>query len=422
VRVALIGPVPPSLGGSTPGGVATHQVHLAAGLSEAGIDASLLATNARDGCPRDVGFPLYPMARPGQNAAAYLSSVGYRNALHYVFAIGFGRHRVREHGSRSELLSNLLWYRRFIAHVQPHLLHVQHPLERSLYVRMVQRLEGWRMPLVITAHSLFGEHSDATIHRLMAPNLKAADRVIAVSDHVASQAMSLGVRDDRISVIRSGVDVDRFQRMDRGVARRQLGFDDEVPLVLFVGNLEPRKQVNVLLRALSRLHQSLPGVRLLVVGSGESAGAQDQTAPLLRLTRELHLDDVAQFVGRVDDQRLLAYYAAADVFALASSSEAQGIVALEAMACGLPVVATSVGGLIGTISDGETGFLVEPGDPARLAERLLLVLRDKTRARQIGAAARESVARNFSWPRTIAETVKVYRQVLTPLASLAVLA
>src|SRR5207244_3091202 len=88
---------------------------------------------------------------------------------------------------------------------------------------------------------------------------------------------------------------------------------------------------------------------------------EDQTDRLISLSRELHLDRSVNFVGSVDDQQLLDYYAAANVFALPSSSEAQGIVALEAMACGLPVVASAVGGLLGTIHDGHTGFLVAPG-------------------------------------------------------------
>jgi glycosyltransferase involved in cell wall biosynthesis len=117
-------------------------------------------------------------------------------------------------------------------------------------------------------------------------------------------------------------------------------------------------------------------------------------------------------MGRVDEQRLLDCYAAADVFALASSSEAQGIVALEAMAAGLPVVATAVGGLKGTIHDAQTGFLVPPGDVSALARRLGELLRDAAKRKLIGAAARRSVEREFTWSRAVGATVSVYREVL----------
>jgi glycosyltransferase involved in cell wall biosynthesis len=186
----------------------------------------------------------------------------------------------------------------------------------------------------------------------------------------------------------------------------------DIPVVLFVGNLEPRKQVDVLLRAMQCVQESLPQAKLLVIGSGRSAGAEDQTERLISLSRELSLDQTVTFVGPVGDQQLLDYYVAANVFALPSSSEAQGIVALEAMACGLPVVASAVGGLLGTIHDGDTGFLVASGAVGPLAERLLQVLQDSHRAETIGAAARQSVERHFSWPQTVDATIQVYREVL----------
>jgi D-inositol-3-phosphate glycosyltransferase len=278
------------------------------------------------------------------------------------------------------------------------------------------RLEGWKMPLVVTAHSLFGEHSESTIETVMAPNLRAADWVIAVSPHIADQAMQLGVQSRRLRVIRSGVDAEHFRPrpQDRAAARQALGIHPDARLVLFVGNLEPRKQVDVLLRALASVRKSIPSAALIVVGSGESAGVQDQTARLIRLTHDLGLEpeDAVRFVGHVEDQELLDYYSAADVFALPSSSEAQGLVALEAMACGLPVVATAVGGLLSTIEDGRTGFLVPPGEVRALADRLQTLLGNESQRQAIGTAARQAVEQEFSWTRAVEATLEVYREVL----------
>jgi glycosyltransferase involved in cell wall biosynthesis len=100
------------------------------------------------------------------------------------------------------------------------------------------------------------------------------------------------------------------------------------------------------------------------------------------------------------------------VFALPSSSEAQGIVALEAMACGLPVVATAVGGLVGTIEDGQTGCLVPSGDVGALASALQILLQDPQWRQALGAAARHAVERDFSWKQAIEATIEVYREVL----------
>jgi D-inositol-3-phosphate glycosyltransferase len=320
--------------------------------------------------------------------------------------------RAKFEGSRREILRNLLRYRQFLEYVRPDIIHVQHPLERCLYVRIVQRVERLHIPLVVTAHSLFGEHSDSTIHKLMAPNLRAADRVIAVSEHIAEQAVQVGVDSTRVRVIRSGVDVARFRPRDRTAARVNLGINPEQPVVLFVGNLEPRKQVDVLLRAAADVRLSLPDLRVIVVGSGESAGVQDQTARLVRLWSELNLQETVEFARRVDDEQLLDYYAAADVFALPSSSEAQGIVALEAMACGLPVIATAVGGLLGTLEDGKTGWLVPSGDVEALANRIRAAFTDTETRRHVAAGARQHIERNFTWTRAVDATIAVYREVL----------
>jgi D-inositol-3-phosphate glycosyltransferase len=345
------------------------------------------------------------MVEPGRWAR---NPGGYAQVLRYAPRVA----RVRGFGSRRDVLRNTLIYRRFLAEVHADLVHVQHPLERCVYTRLVRRFERWQLPLVVTAHSLFGEHDEATIYGLMAPNLRAADRVIAVSEHIAEQAAELGVEARRLRVIRSGVDTERFRPRERLGARQRLDVPLDAAVVLFVGNLEPRKQVDVLLRAIARARLEVANLVFLVIGSGESAGALDQTARLQRLTSELGLVEVVRYLGRVDEARLLDAYAAADCFALASSSEAQGIVALEAMACGLTVVATAVGGLLGTIQDGETGFLVTSGDVAELADRLVRVLTDAARREAIGEAARRAVESRFSWSRASQATADVYREAL----------
>ena len=413
VRVALIGPVPPSLGGATPGGVATHQLYLAHTLAQQpDIEVALLATNSStDTCDgKHVGASdecaSLRVHRMPQRLRIQPGDLG--RVARYAARIG----RTRRYGSRREVLRNVLAYAEFLHQFKPDVIHVQHPLERCTYARMVRNVDKLSVPLVVTAHSLFGEHEDETIQRVMAPNLRAADRVIAVSEHIADQAVQLGVERGRIRVIRSGVDTQRFRPRDRALARQRLGLAGEARVVLFVGNLEPRKQVDVLLHATGRLRSRVPDVLVFIVGTGASAGALDQTSRLVRLTAELGLEECVRFVGRLGEEDLLAAYAAADVFALPSSSEAQGIAALEAMACGLAVVASRVGGLIGTIADGETGCLVASGDPDGLADALADLLSNPQRRSAIGAAARAAVEERFAWRRTVDATIEVYREVL----------
>jgi glycosyltransferase involved in cell wall biosynthesis len=404
VRVALIGPLPPELGGASPGGVATHQAYLAAGLSAVpALEVSLLATNTR--WAEHVPFRVMPMYEPeggGWLAPRYVRRVGARRIVRYALQL----RRARVKGSRRQHLAQLLWYRYFLHTTRADVVHVQHPLERLYYVSEVARLEGRRWPLVVTAHSFFGEHTDEVIRGFMSPNLARADRVIAVSPHIAEQAAQLGVDHGRIRVIRSGVDIERYQPRPRASARSLLGIPADQPLVLFVGNLEPRKQVEVLLQAFVGVRQRLPHARLAIVGGG------DEAARLRRTAVELGVAEGAVFAGRAAAEVLLDWYTAADLFVLPSSSEAQGIVALEAMACGLPVVASAVGGLHGTIDDGENGYLVPSGAVEPLAARLVELLSDPARRQAMSEAARLKVSREFSWQRAVEATVQVYRELV----------
>jgi glycosyltransferase involved in cell wall biosynthesis len=341
----------------------------------------------------------------------YIGAVGLKRLLRYA-AFTARQPRGSVSASRRVLLGELLWYARYLQAIRPNVIHVQHPLERTLYVRLLNRLEGWRVPLVVTVHSLFGEHADDVIHGLMAPNLRAADRLIAVSPHVAEQAIYLGADRQIVRVIPSGVDVDHFRPIERTEARIALGIALEQAIVLFVGTLEPRKQVDRLLLALPQIRASVPGATVVVIGTGQVAGAGDQTAVLHRIVRENGLGDAVRFAGRVSDTQLVQWYSAADVFVLPSSSEGQGIAALEAMACQLPVVASAVGGLLEAIEDGQTGALVPPGDVTALAQCVVALLGDACLRTRMGAAAREMVSTRFSWKRTVAQTLEVYDEVL----------
>ncbi len=399
--------------------MATHLDHLAAGLAAAGLDVRLLATNVPADAPRawldsTAPYPRYRMYLPGARGAwlrpDVVSTAGVARLVRYAWRVA--RRPADFPGSRSAALASLLWYRRFIAEIRPRIVHVQHPMERHLYARLVREWEGLPLPLVVTLHSFFDEHADDVIRGLMASNLRHADRLIAVSPTIAEQAVSLGADPDRISVIRSGVDVERFRPRNRPAARERLGVSPAIPLVLFVGNLEPRKALDRALLALSRVRGELPGVTFAVVGSGRSVGVHDQEPTLRRMVADLSLGECVRFVGDVSATALLDWYAAADVFVLPSTSEAQGIVALEAMASGLPVVVSAVGGLRETVRDGETGFLVPVGDVDLLAARLMALLGDAPLRERVGRCARASVSRDFSWERAVKATMEVYREVL----------
>ena len=159
--------------------------------------------------------------------------------------------------------------------------------------------------------------------------------------------------------------------MDKELARRKLGLRDGERIILFVGRIEPLKGIDILISAAAQLHED-ENFRVLIVGGDTRAEAE--LATLRALAERLDIDHHISFVGAVPHEDLPMYYNAADVCVVPSYYESFGLVAVEAMACGVPVVASRVGGLTSTVSDGETGYLIPWRCPEPFAERLELLL------------------------------------------------
>jgi glycosyltransferase involved in cell wall biosynthesis len=414
----MIGPLPPEDGGVTAGGVATHTAELVLALSTLGIDVTVLATNVPRvprGCRlgsvtahyRATGWlPLLRRGLDSVDGAWALGRLGFRLAQSPRAPRGW-------RAGRRALLGEMLDYRRFLLATRPDVVHVQHPLERHLTVRLLSEMDGLNLPVVVTFHSFFREHADEVIFGLMQPNLAFGDRFIAVNPHVGDEAVRLGADPTRMRVIRSGVDTSRYRPEPPAIARRALGLKEEGHWLLYVGNLEPRKGVDRLLRILARVREQLADVRLAVVGVAVGSGAEDPEPGLRAMSSDLGLAEAVRFTGRVSGTDLVHWYNAADLFVLASDSEAQGIVALEAMSCGRVVIASAVGGLRETITDGVDGFLLPPTDEPAWHDRIVQVLSNADAARRMGEAARRKVEAHWSWRQTAEATAAVYHELLS---------
>ena len=204
---------------------------------------------------------------------------------------------------------------------------------------------------------------------------------------------------EKISVIPCGVNLDMFKPMGKLKAKRELGLSDD-KIILFVGRIEPVKGIEQLLKAMSYL-QNRRGSRLVIIGGDDNS--QHETDKLLRLARELNIEDSVTFVGSVKQDRLPCYYSAADVCVISSYYESFGLVALESLACGTPVVATDVGGSKSIIREGETGYVVADNEPHHLAEKIDLLLAKKSPDSNSALSIRASVSK-YSWSN-IAETM-----------------
>ena len=242
------------------------------------------------------------------------------------------------------------------------------------------------------------------------PLMRAADRIIAVSDEIArSLGRWFGVASKRIEVVYNGVDTGRFRPDTERAAsiRRALGLGEDEAVVLFVSHVTRQKGLHVLLRALPRVREAWPRVRVVVVGAG------DYLADGQALAQRLGVSSQVFFAGEVPHERTPEYLAACDVFVFPTlRQEGLPFALLEAMASEKPVLASRIGGVPSVVRDGVNGVLVRAGDPEALAEGLLGLLADRQLARQLARSARDTVLRAFSVEHMVRGTADVFERVV----------
>ena len=280
--------------------------------------------------------------------------------------------------------------------------------------------EMWDAPLVQMFHTLGRlKNTVAQSAAEVEPELRIAEesRIIAEADRIvaanvverAHLVWYYGARAERVEVIPCGVDTELFQPMGRAAAKDLLELGPE-PLLIYVGRLQPIKGLETLLDAMVRL----PEATLLIIGGDQDEPDNGHGALMRAQVRALGLERRVRFLGAQPQRRLRLFYAAADATVMPSYYESFGMVALEAMACGSPVVASRVGGLTTTIQDGITGHLVPEGDPIALADCLAGLLADDEAGARLG---REAVrwAAEHRWP-CVAEKICQLYSTLRPAA------
>ncbi len=230
------------------------------------------------------------------------------------------------------------------------------------------------------------------------------NRFIAVSDEVKTALVAeLGPLQDKIAVICNSVDVERYrQTVDRAAIRRQLGLAEDAHLMAVVATFKRQKGHGYLVEAAAGVIPQAPNFHLLFVGDGELR------EELQTQTRRLGLEKHIHFLGLRSD--VPALLAASDYFVLPSLWEGLSMALVEAMASGLPIIATAVSGTTQVMIPGETGLLVPPGDVDGLKQAILRLLADPARARAMGAAARQHVAAQFGAEKQAADHIALYRQ------------
>ena len=399
------------LGGRDSGGMNLYVRELARELAQRGIEVDVYTRQ------REHDHPVIQEIAPGARVihisagpVRYIPKMEVYDRL-AEFTAGVDAY-VREHDLRYDVVHAHYWLSAEVARA----------LAPTWGVRRVQMFHT----LGLVKREVIDEDVDAESDVRITIERRAVQEsavVVAASEIEAGELEQLYAADrSKIRIIPCGVDPDVFHPIRQADARRALGRDECERLVLFVGRIEQIKGIDVLLRAVGILFRAYPELRddicLLVVGGAldadDSEAETEKIQELRRLVHEHRLEDTVDFVGSQDQPRLALFYNAADVTAVPSLTESFGLVALESMACGTPVVGTRVGGLQTVIENDVSGLLVPAGDDAALAEAMARVLLDHALRLRLAASARER-AKAYSWHRVGDEVAALYADLMQPV-------
>lgn len=253
--------------------------------------------------------------------------------------------------------------------------------------------------------------------------IREADRIIAATQAEVAQIQWLYRENtDRVEVIPPGVDTSRFYPISVDEAKEFIGLPSDLKVILYVGRIEPLKGIDTLMRAVatmkeSGVHDRFPFCVAIIGGEleDEGAGLSVEMERLTSLRESEGVGEDVSFLGSRDQDTLQYYYSAAEVVVVPSHYESFGLVALEAMACGTPVVASEIGGLAFLVRDGETGFHIPAGDSTSLAQRLTDLLENDELRTRLGRQAAE-YAKQYDWTLVTDQVLELYGSLMPKTA------
>ena len=272
----------------------------------------------------------------------------------------------------------------------------------------------YKKPFILTQHNTFIDYqsllnifehlNDLTIGKAV---LKDADRIITVSKKTMEYVRRLGADRSKTSVIYNGVDIDTFHPENKGESRKKLGLPKNRNIILSVRRLVYKNGLDTLIESVPLVARNHPDTLFIVAGKGPSKKLIEDRI------KEQGIEDNIKLTGFVPDRLLPVYYDAADYFVLPSASgEGLPLVLLEAMACGLPVIATTVGGTPEIVKHMKNGVLVPPRNPEAMAETISKLLSEERLGPAIGEEARRIVEDRFTWEKNLRQLQSIYSEFL----------
>ncbi len=283
--------------------------------------------------------------------------------------------------------------------------------------------ERWNVPLVHTMHTMArvknlqlasGDSPEPTVREIGEEQVVlAADRLVANTSAEAQELIDLyGANPERVRVVNPGVDLETFVPGNMNDARHKLGLKPDTVVLLFVGRIQPLKAPDVLIRAAAVLLARDPSLRsqlMVVICGGPSGTGLDKPNSLVELAADLGISANVHFEPPATRERLVTWFQAADMCVVPSHSESFGLVAVEAQACGTPVIAARVGGLTTAVREGRSGLLVDGHEPATWAEKISLLVTNPQLRNELSHGAVEH-ASTFGWDATTDRLIEVYNE------------
>lgn len=390
-----------TLGGKDAGGMNVYIRELACNLAKLGVPVDVFTRRTSPDTP-EVVSPC-----DGVNVVAVTAGppepVGKNDLARYLpeFAANMALYSLRE-GVRYDAVHAHYWLSGWTAHLTRRYWNTP-------FVQMFHTTAHMKNAVAGAADRETDER--ARVERQL---LSLADSIIAANpDERADLIWHMGAANDRVCTIPPGVDLHLFQPHDRPACRARYNLTPDQPVVLFCGRIDPIKGIDILIEAVALLRDdpATPTPTVLFIG-GDLDDADCPTGPLAGVVAEVAAAGLAgnfRFLGSLPQDELPLAYSAADVVAVPSRYESFGLVAVEALACGTPVVASRAGGLKFTVDEDVAGLLVRMGSAPDLAAGLAAVLRNDAFRAELAANARASVER-FSWPVVASSVLTVYRR------------
>lgn len=274
---------------------------------------------------------------------------------------------------------------------------------------MIELSKEWDVPLIVVEHGAILKQiiNWNYMYAKIIKTLHAADHILCVSDDLVALILKHGIDKEKVSLVPIGVDIDIFKKGDTDIIKQDFSIENNVKIVLYVGQLIPRKGLNYLIEAIPKVLDKHKNIYFIFVGTGS------QEKDLFDMCQQKNIPKNVQFTGNIDLCQLIKWYSIANIFVLPSLSEGRPTVIYEAMSCELPVIATDVGGVSEQVKTGHSGLIIEPRDSNALADSINYLLDNEDLAKNMGMNGRKRIIeQGWTWYNHAKNVIEIYKKVM----------